>query len=187
MSKATFCYLAGNAQADELANILTASLPWLAASSTPAALIRAVLESPLAVKFCWLPAASAAVQWPIGRAFGPLGELTWRREDGLTHLVLVTDREEEELPVPFGLTPFITLIPVAPSESDLSQVRLWGTKQAEDGSWQETRIPDRLCYPLDGKGDGKFVVLHLRRYITTQQPDDGTVDFVRYVDLAYEK
>ncbi len=200
MAKAAFLYLDGEEQDTQLIDVLSMSRPWLAKNdpqwpTEPAEekTVRAILESSLAVDFRWLGAAEAVRDWPIGRAFGPQGELVWQREDGLTHVVLITDRDS--LPPPFRVpaeapevetqprTASIPLRRIAGNE-ELDEVQLWGEWQP-DSTWRETRIPDPLSYPIEGEGRKKRVALSLGRYVETEQPDTGAVDFVRYVGLEF--
>ncbi len=189
MAQAAFLYLTGEDQEDGLVKTLADSREWLVgeaatvgAQTGPWQGMRAILESQLAVEFCWLTEAEAARGWPCGRAFGALGELTWRREDGLTHIVLVTDRDG--LPAPFRAGAAIPLHRLADGgRSD--KARLWGERQGDD-VWRETRIPGPLTYPIAGTGRGRRATLQVRRYVEDGKRDAGLVEFVRYVDVLTE-
>lgn len=142
------------------------------------------MESPIEVDFCWLPSAEVVRDWPIGRAFGLRGELIWRWEDGLTHIVLVTDRDDVPPyfePSDDGVCPenigILALTSLPNDKRD--QVLLWG-ERGMDGKWRETRIPAPIEYPI--KSEDPLVVLRTRRYIVADDPDDGTIDFIRFVD-----
>lgn len=194
MAKAAFCYIAGQEQETALIHLVADCWTWLTAAARPHISLRAILESPQAVTFDWLASADAIKGWPQGRAFGLQGEISWRCEDGLTHVVLITDGET--LPEIFnsntgqGAVGVINLREIQTQVDDAeanigdaNRVRLWG-ERLDEQRWRETRIPDLLHYPVVGKGS--YVSLRLRRYIQTDRPDDGSVDFVRYVDLTIE-
>ena len=195
MAKAAFLYLEGEDQETQLASVLAASWPWLAADAGKSGSetethqeVRAILESPEAVEFRWLDTPEEVKGWPIGRAFGTSGELTWRREDGLTHIVLVTERED--MPPSFTTAPASSTAETAPlplspvmDKSLPDEVRLWGERK-EDGTWREARIPGPLVYPLRGLGGGRRVTLKVRCYVVAGQRNTGLIDFVRYVDLT---
>jgi len=182
MAKAAFRYLAGKDQTADRVQVLADSWAWLIGDAKGAR-VRAILESPTIVVFDWLPTAEEARSWPGGRAFGPVGELMWRTEDGLTHLVLVTDRDD--LPPPFEIEPEPNRVDLVPAGGSplLDEVWLWGTRQA-DGAWHETRVPGPLSYPLEGAIIGQSAALTVKRYRIADQPDRGTDDFVRCMDVA---
>ncbi len=189
MAQAAFLYLTGTDQEDGLVKTLADSRAWLAGEAATGDAqtgswqgIRAILESQLAVEFRWLAGAEAARGWPCGRAFGALGELTWRREDGLTHIVLVTDRDG--LPAPFRAGAAIPLHRSA-AGGRVDKARLWGERQ-EEGVWRETRIPGPLTYPITDAQGGRRATLQVRRYIEAGKRDAGLVEFVRYVDVLTE-
>ena len=194
MAKAAFLYLEGEDQESQLAAVLQSSWPCLAAEAGESGAegeagreVRAILESPEAVDFRWLENSEEVKEWPIGRAFGASGQLTWRREDDLTHVILITEREE--LPPPFmadsasteGEGNSLDLSSIT-DESLLAEARLWGERQ-KDGTWREARIPGPLVYPVQEEADRR-VKLEVRRYVVADQPDSGLADFVRYVSLV---
>ncbi|MDH7487494.1 MAG: hypothetical protein QHJ81_14620 [Anaerolineae bacterium] len=191
MAKAAFLYLTGEEQEAGLAAVLQASWSWLAAEGKTGQEVRAILESPEAVDFRWLKSSDEVKGWPIGRAFGRRGELTWRREDGLTHAVLITDRDDvppafaDARVSPGGKPAILSLSPIN-DERLPEEVRLWGERH-EDGTWREARIPGPLSYPVREKEVRRRMMLSVRRYVIADapdQPDTGLADFVRYVDLT---
>jgi len=181
MARAAFLYLEQD-QTAAWARVLADSWAWLAGDDREVG-VRAILASPTAVDFRWLASAEETADWPAGRAFGALGELTWHAEDGLTHLVLVSDRDD--LPEPFRAGPEPEGLRLAPASSSsmLDEAWLWGTRQP-DGTWRETRVPSALNYPLEGVGVDGSAALVVKRYRAADAPDRGTDDFVRYVDVA---
>lgn len=191
MAKTAFCYLAGCEQAEALVEVVAQSWLWLTteAARDP---VRVILESPTEVCFEWLSQVERVRQWPVGRAFGQTGQLTWQRADGLTHIILLTDREDT-LPMPFveaippgreiGETLTLTLAAnTLIEDGSPEQIQLWG--EYEEGVWRAGRLPDPIRYPVAGAQEGSRVMLHLRRYVEAGRLTDGTVDFVRYVDLS---
>jgi hypothetical protein len=181
MARAAFLYL-GQDQTAARVQVLADSWAWLSGADREAR-VRAVLESAAEVAFLLLANAEETAAWPAGRAFGAFGELTWRAEDGLTHLVLVSDRND--LPEPFRAGPEPEGLRLAPAGDSpvLDEAWLWGTRQA-DGTWRETRVPGALSYPLEGAGTGQNAALLAKRYRLADASDRGMDDFVRYMDVA---
>lgn len=192
MARAGFIYLQGAEVEQEAAllALLQACWNWLAPAPNAnegelsmTGVVRGILESPDAVQFDWLTGTADVRGWPGGRAFGSMGELSWRREGGLTHAVLVTDRDD--LPSMFEEAAsgnVGTMWLHAAEDSRLERAQLWGTKQP-DGFWREARIPGPLSYPIEPGKAGAAAALLIRRYTDAGQPDTGAADFVRYVDV----
>lgn len=170
-----FCYLDGKEQIAALTTVIRASQGWLTDRAVVDESLYALVESTEAVDLCWLTDVEAIAAWPAGRIFGPQGELRWQREDGITHVVLVSERGAPPLP-------FTGAMATTEVETAATVVYLWGNGIG-NGVWQEQRLPDPLRYPVRGEGAGRRVLLQMRRYRETARMDDGTIDFVRYVGL----
>lgn len=114
-----------------------------------------------------------------GRAFGPGGDLRWRREEWLTggelargwRVVFVGPRARCPLPLDSAES-----LPLDKHVQRRVTARLWGERRGDEPLWTEARIPRAFDYGAFVAGRPRRVGVVVIQYILS-----GQVDFTRFL------
>lgn len=153
-----------------LAGLTAADFPYLMAYTPAAATL-----SPL-------PPALDGPAYDDGRAFGPAGEVRWRREEWLEGgqlrrgwRVVFVGRRAACPPFPAAAE----TQPLAGHTQEPVTVRLWGERRGGQDVWLEPRIPRALDYRQLVTGAPRWAGMTIIQYRL-----GGQVDFVRLLGFA---